>query len=205
MNGNRTRIGKGRYLHRWWQLNKLSFCRLGLSNIFPDFSQPIIICMPADISFFTEFRYAYARFLAFFNYALPLCHADFCSYFQYILCQKNTSILKFSRNSETFGKTLICWCYYLTRIEWLEYALSFDAYRGLVTTVIWPIYLQTSRIWILKYILNYWKSSCLGMTKSRRTANNIWTWSVLVRFSSYMGYTGWFFRLHTKRIHSHCG
>ena len=58
--------------------------------------------------YFTEFRYAYSRFLAFFNYALPLCHADFGSYFQYILRQENTSILKFSRNSETFGKTLIC-------------------------------------------------------------------------------------------------
>lgn len=40
----------------------------------------------------------------------------------------NTSNLKFSRNTKAFGKTLIHWSYYLTRMDWRKYDLNFDAY-----------------------------------------------------------------------------
>ena len=33
----------------------------------------------------------------------------------HFLSRKNTSNLKFSRNTKIFGKTLICWCNYLTK------------------------------------------------------------------------------------------
>ena len=42
---------------------------------------------------------------------------------------ENTSDLKFSRNTKTFGKTLICWCYYPTGMDWREDDLNFDAYQ----------------------------------------------------------------------------
>lgn len=44
------------------------------------------------------------------------------------LPRKNTNKLKFSRNTKIFGKTLICWCNYLTKKGQWEYASNFDAY-----------------------------------------------------------------------------
>ena len=68
MDGNCARIGRCRHLHRRRQLYKLGFCSFGLSNVFPDFSQPIVVGVSTDISVFTEFSYRHAGFLALFNY-----------------------------------------------------------------------------------------------------------------------------------------
>ena len=84
---------------------------------------------PTDIYAFTEFSHGHAGFLALFNYGLPLSMRTWVRISNEFSAKENTSNLKFSRNTKTFGKTLIYWCYYFTqRLSWRKYDLYFDAY-----------------------------------------------------------------------------